>query len=384
MQNIKRTKDEYKQSIIIPYHKNKDMLYYILKLLINTIPQDVEIIVVANNSDTRQIEIEYKDSRVKVYKIPKSLLYSEAMNIGVSYCTGEIITMFDQDVFCFGNWYELLLDKLLSSDRIGAVSPKLINPTNDRIIDFGIAYSPQNILHPTRGLPFNHPSTLTDRKVLSACGAVMMTYKSLYNAVGGMDKSMPYICCDCDYGIQIYKKGYETWVVADAHVYHKGSSSSRNTKISEYSYLRGDSKAMFFAKNYNSLVFDMKDFILESGRFYKTTHSLHRLYYIYNLSSLHDFEYFINAICKALNIEYYDIYSYNIGSRNPMQLQLYDFIPMSHLDISEPFIYLVDSIVSLTSNVMWWKLRKCKDDIIMDVNGNILSQKEMEELSAVN
>lgn len=379
MHNIRRKTDDFKQSIIIPYHKNKEMLYYVLKLLIDTIPQNVEIIVIANNSDMRQIEIEYNDSRVQIYKIQKSLLYSEAMNIGVSYSTGEIITMFDQDVFCFGNWYELLLNKLLSSEQIGAVSPKLINPTNNRIIDFGIAYSPQNILHPTRGLPFNHPNTLTDRKVLSACGAVMMTYKSLYNKVGGMDKSMPYICCDCDYGIQIYKEGYETWIVADAYVYHKGSSSSRNTKISEYSYLRGDSKAMFFAKNYNSLIFDMQDCMLEFGEFYKKNHTLHKLYYIYNLSSFHDSEYFINAICKALDIEYYDIYSYNIGCRNPIQLQLYDYIPMSHLDISEPFIYLVDSITSLSNNVMWWKLRNCQDDIIVDVNGNFLSQNEIEK-----
>lgn len=379
MHNIKSTNENYKQSIIIPYHKNKEMLYFVLKLLIETTPQDVEIIIIANNSDIKQIEIEYDNCRVKIYKIAKSLLYSEAMNIGVSYANGEIITMFDQDVFCFGNWYELLLNKLLSSDCIGAVSPKLINPTNDYIIDFGIAYSPQNILHPARGLPYNHPNTLKDRKVLSACGAVMMTYKSLYNKVGGMDKSMPYICCDCDYGIQIYKEGYETWVVADAYVYHKGSSSSHNTKISEYSYLRGDSKAMFFAKNYNSLHFDIQDYILDAGMFYRETHSIHKLYYFYNLSSLHDYEYFIRAICKALNIEYYDIYSYNTGCRNPMQLQLYDYIPMSHLDISEPFIYLVDSITSLNNNVMWWKLRKCQSDIIIDVNGNFLSQQEIKE-----
>ena len=62
-----------------------------------------------------------------------------------------------------------------------------------------------------------------------------------------------------------------------------------------------------------------------------------------------------------------------------LSLQLYDYIPMSHLDISEPFIYLVDSITSLNNNVMWWKLRKCQSDIIIDVNGNFLSQQEIKE-----
>lgn len=380
MQDMNTILKDYKQSIIIPYHKNKEMLYYVLKLLLDTVPKHVEIIVVANNYDTQQIEIECDAPQVRIYKIAKSMLYSEAMNLGVSYATGDIITMFDQDVFCFGNWYELLLEKLLSSPAIGAVSPKLINPTNNRIIDFGIAYSPQNILHPMRGLPYNHPISLSDRKVSSACGAVMMTYKILYEKVGGMDKTMPYICCDCDYGIQIQKEGYETWVVANACVYHKGSSSTQNTKITEYSYLRGDSKAMFFAKNYALLNFDMKNFIEEAGNFYKKSHSLHKKYFLYNLSSLQDADFFIELIRSTLNIDYYDICTFNIGCRNPNQLQLYDFIPLSHLDITEPVIYLVDSITSLNNNVIWWKLRKCQNDIIVDVNGNFFSQEEIQKL----
>ena len=150
MKNINTELYNKKQSIIIPYHKNKDMLYYTLSLLLKTVPESIEIIIIANNYDKSQIDIEYKSKQVKIYKIPRSMLYSEAMNLGVSYAEGEIITMFDQDVFCISNWYEPLLHKLLSSDKIGAVASKLINPTNNRIIDFGIAYSPQSILHPMR------------------------------------------------------------------------------------------------------------------------------------------------------------------------------------------------------------------------------------------
>lgn len=380
MQNINNVLSVLKQSIIIPYHKNKELLYYVLKLLLDTISDDVEVIVIANNSDEDQIQIEYPSSQVKIHKIKKSMLYSEAMNMGVSVASGDVITMFDQDVFCFGHWYQSLLNKLLSSPKIGAVSPKLINPTNNRIIDFGIAYSPQNILHPMRGLTFDHPIALTDRKVTSACSAVMMTYKKLYEKVGGMDKTMPYICCDCDYGIQIQKRGYETWVIADSFIYHKGSSSPNNTKNTEYGYLRGDSKAMFFAKNYNSLVFDIKDFITYAGNRFRENHKLHSQYYLYNLSSLQDTDFFIENIKEVLEVDFYDIYVFNVGNRNPIQLQLYDFLPMSHLDVREPFIYFVDSFTSLGNNVIWWNLRKCKNDIIIDTNGNFLSQEEIQKL----
>ena len=53
---------------------------------------------------------------------------------------------------------------------------------------------------------------------------------------------------------------------------------------------------------------------------------------------------------------------------------------MSHLDIREPFIYFVDSFISLGNNAIWWNLRKCKNDIIIDVNGNFLTQKEIQNL----
>ena len=47
MQNLNNNLSNYKQSIIIAYHKNKELLYYVLKLLLQTVPNNVEIIVIA-------------------------------------------------------------------------------------------------------------------------------------------------------------------------------------------------------------------------------------------------------------------------------------------------------------------------------------------------
>ena len=41
------------QSIIMPYHRNKQMLLYTTELLNKIIPKDVEIIVVGNNNNSR-------------------------------------------------------------------------------------------------------------------------------------------------------------------------------------------------------------------------------------------------------------------------------------------------------------------------------------------
>ena len=40
-----------KQSIVMPYHRNRDMLLYTLSLIDRQLPQDIEIIVVGNSDN---------------------------------------------------------------------------------------------------------------------------------------------------------------------------------------------------------------------------------------------------------------------------------------------------------------------------------------------
>lgn len=110
------------QSIIMPYHRNKDMLKYTTAQLEKYIDSDVEIIVVGNNADKRELDVELS-SRIKFVKVPRSMLYSETVNMGVDMAKGDIITLCDQDIFSFSNWYIPLIKKLESDSKIGAVSP---------------------------------------------------------------------------------------------------------------------------------------------------------------------------------------------------------------------------------------------------------------------
>ena len=121
------------QSIIMPYHRNKQMLLYTTELLNKIIPKDVEIIVVGNNNNIDELNVTLPD-RFTYIKYDKSLLYSETVNRGVNIAQGEIITLCDQDIFSYQDWYSPLLNKLLSNERIGSVISKLLNPINNRHI----------------------------------------------------------------------------------------------------------------------------------------------------------------------------------------------------------------------------------------------------------
>lgn len=363
----------YDQSIIMPYHRNKDMLMYTTTQLEKYIDSDVEIIVVGNNTDKRELDVELSP-RIRFVKVSKSMLYSETVNMGVDMAKGDIITLCDQDIFSFSNWYIPLLKKLKSNSQIGSVSPKLIEPSSSRIIDFGIEYSKKHIVHTLRGHKCDYTLALSDRSVTSTTSAILMTYKSLYKSVGGMDTDMPYCCSDCDIGLKFLKKGYENWVVSDSIAFHRGSSSQFNGKKLSFDHLREESHIMFWRKNTQEPLFPTvgRD-IKRSIEHIRSVSELKPLYTMINLSTTSEYEWYMNTFAEYAGCDISDIHSYKSGQANYRdQLQIYDSVPYSFMDYSTPLIYFVDYFPSLKDNIIWQRMRNIENDLVYDIAGNVV------------
>ncbi len=365
-----------KQSIIIPYYKNKQELYFSLSLLFKNIPPEIEIIIIANNSNPYERDISYPNC--KILKFSKALLYSKAVNIGVQNATGDIITLLDQDIFVTPNWYSPLLQKLLSNNEIGAVSSKMINPTNNRILEYGIEYTPYNSAHIGKDLSNQSPLTQNDICVTSACGGVLMTYKSLYNKLGGMDEDMPYICCDCDYTLKLWELGKQVWVIADSIVYHKSFTSKATGKISDFSFLENDSRWKFYQKNANRMRYNLNIWMQNTFHYFISFHKLQKKYIFINISSYINIDWYKTFIKTNLNIDFYDEYTFLVTTRNNNDIQIYDYVPYDFIDLHTPIIYFVDCFYSLKNNALWYKMRNTKRDIIIDINGAICSIEDLQ------
>ena len=366
-----------KQSIIIPYYKNKNELSFNLRLLQQYTPKEVEIIVVANNPNSFELEIENSYPNCTILKYNQALLYSKAANIGVEYASGEIITLLDQDIFVTDGWYEALLNKLLSNSNIGAVSSKMINPTNNRILEYGIEYTPYNSAHIGKDLLWNSPLVRNDICVSSACGGVLMTYKSLYISLGGMDVDMPYICCDCDYTLKLWENEKKVWIAANSVVFHKSFTSKVAGKISDFSFLENDSRWKFYQKNSGRMRYNLENWLQYTFHYYIKNHILQHKYIFINLTSYSNVDWYISFIRNNLNIVFYDIYTFLVKERNLTNLQIYDYVPYDFMDLQAPIIYLVDSFHSLINNTLWYKMRNIDKDIIIDINGAICSVNDL-------
>ena len=360
-----------KQSIIIPFHKNKDMLFYCLKTLVKTLPSDIEIVIVGNNANHEEIDFELPN-RYKYYKIYKNIQYPNAVNYGVKHSTGEIITICDPDVFFWEDWYEPMIQCLTQKDNVGAVSLKLINPLNNRILDFGMYYTKYNAIHSTMGLKYDHPLASFDRKVQTACSAVMMTTRDAFTKVNGMDSELPYSYTECDYCLKLKSIGLDTWVVADSKAYHKGSTDPNNSKNYAFSYYNQDSKAMFAYKNYGRINYNVNEWFEYTCTYAKKHISnLQSKYLLLDFSTIYDRENFYYMIQKFLNIEFLDCHNPIVKSRNIRSLPLYNYISFKYIDYASPILYFVDIFTCLFDNELWFKMRDISKDLVIDRHGNV-------------
>lgn len=348
------------------------MLMYCLKKLVETTPEDIEIIIVGNNVDHGELDFEINLPKCIYYKIYENIQYPKAINFGVDHSSGEIVTFVDADIFVWDHWYESLLELLLSSPKIGAVGAKLINPHNQRILDFGIMYSYFNSAHTLMGARYDHPLAMTDRKVQAICSAILMTKKSVFYEVGGLDEEIPYAYTDCDYCIRLSEHGYENMVSANACAYHKGGTSQINSKTN-FSYYHSDAKGIFAMKNYHNLHYDLNDWYETACNYAKQTYiNIAKKYFLIDMSTMYDRHHYYDLIAAGLDIEYLDILEKPNTQRDCNHIALHDVISYNYIDLSTPILYFVDTYTSLYNNSLWYDLRNVEKDLVVDRHGNIV------------
>lgn len=363
-----------KHSIVIPFHKDLDMLRYCLKRIKETIPKnlDIEIIVVGNNANAAELDFSINDPTCRVYRFPNNIQYPRAVNFGVQQCAGEIVTVMDPDVFVWEGWYQALLDCMEQHPTAGAVGAKLLDPRTNRIIDFGIMYTRFNAAHTMMGLLYDHPLTQYDRKVQAVCSAIIMTKKSLFLAVGGMDEEIPYSYTDCDYCLKLRDIGYETWVAANAVSYHKGSTDPNNSK-SAFNYYRLDAKGMYGMKDYAKLVYDTEDWYRVAAEYAKNNYpDLPKSYVLIDLSTMYDRTAYYDTFAQLLSITYLDKAEVPMRVRDCENVTLYETLSFNYIDLATPILYFVDTFTGLFQNKLWFELRDIQHDLVIDRHGNII------------
>lgn len=225
-----------KVSIIIPNKDHlEDLQRCISSILEKSTYDNYEILVVENNSTTKEIFAYYKKIQenplIRVLNYKGEFNYSRINNLAVSKASGEYVLLLNNDTQVITlDWIEELLMYAQRKD-VGAVGAKLYY--EDRTIQHaGVVLGLG--AHRTAGhshYGINHQNLgymgrlCYAQNVMAVTGACLMMRKSLFLKLGGLDENFAVSLNDVDLCVRAWKAGYVNVFTPFAELYHYESVS---------------------------------------------------------------------------------------------------------------------------------------------------------------
>ena len=252
-------KGKPKVSILIPNYEHIHDLRTCLKSIFNkTTWPNYEIVIVENNSTSRELFAYYEDIRrehanVRVVTWEGQFNYSAINNYGAQFCTGEYLLLLDNDTEVISpDWIEEMLMFAQRPD-VGAVGAKLYYP--DKTIQHaGVCLG----LGGVAGHYYQHAPKenlgymgrlLYSQNMTAVTAACMLLRRDVWEKVNGLDEDWAMAFNDVDLCIRIRKAGYLIVWTPFAELYHH-ESKSRGTEDTPKKQARFRSEVLRFQQRW--------------------------------------------------------------------------------------------------------------------------------------
>lgn len=262
--------DEPLVSIVIP---NKDHIDD-LKLCINSIEKtsayrNYEFVIVENNSTQKETFKYYEEleaamgDRVKVVYWKDEFNYSAINNFGVDAARGEYILLLNNDI-------ELIEPDAIRSmlsycqrPEVGIVGARLLYADNT-VQHAGVVLGFHGVAgHAFCGRPDAEygyfARSVLPQELSAVTAACLMTKKSVYTEVGGLDEKLKVAFNDIDYCMSVRRAGYKIIYDPKARLYHY-ESKSRGMEDTPEKQERFNSEVLLFSQKWEAE--------LDAGDFY--------------------------------------------------------------------------------------------------------------------
>ena len=238
-------------SLIIPTYRNPEYLDICLKSAIEQQTFENEIIVAVDGfvEESQKILDKYKDN-INVLDLGQNQGMQQALNLGVMNATNEIIFIVNDDnVFCTG-WDTAIVESLKDKEKT-VLTLNQIEPTGPGIFNFPVkdfGSNPKEFKYDE----FIKYEKLIKKSELTIDGGIFpfAMYKKYYMAAGGFDTmyQSPFIC-DWDFFLKLDLIGLGFVRTHNAHLYHFGSTATKNGKEGDkFKATEGPAAQMFMYK----------------------------------------------------------------------------------------------------------------------------------------
>ena len=223
-------------SIVIPNKDHMEDLSRCVESIVNksTYP-NYEIIVVENNSETKEIFDYYKalehNERIRIVKYEGDFNYSRINNFGVSFANGKYVLLLNNDMkIITREWMEELLMYAQRPD-VAAVGGKLYYADNSIqhagiVIGLGAHRAAGHTHYKDDKMHLGYMGRLCyAQDVTAVTGACLLVKKDQYDEVGGLDETFSVAFNDVDFCLKLRKAGYLNVFTPFCELFHYESKT---------------------------------------------------------------------------------------------------------------------------------------------------------------
>lgn len=223
-------------SIVIPNKDHMEDLSRCVESIVSksTYP-NYEIIVVENNSETKEIFDYYKalehNERIRVVKYEGDFNYSRINNFGVSFAGGKYLLLLNNDMkIITREWMEELLMYAQRPD-VAAVGGKLYYADNSIqhagiVIGLGAHRAAGHTHYKDDKMHLGYMGRLCyAQDVTAVTGACLLVERKQYEEVGGLDETFSVAFNDVDFCLKLRKAGYLNVFTPFCELFHYESKT---------------------------------------------------------------------------------------------------------------------------------------------------------------
>ena len=226
--------------------------------LIDSIPFNdrMEVIVVDNGSKTNEAAlISQRYPYVITIRSEQNLGFAGGNNLGIKAARGKYLYLINNDtVFRGEGFFQPLVDRLNTSDKIGMVCPKIRFAWSDNPIQFA-GYTPLSaVTMRNRAIGFGEADKGqydTPHPTPYAHGAAMMVSRKALERVGMLPTCYFLYYEELDWSMMFTRAGFQIWYDPQCTIYHKESQSTgQNSPLRTYYIVRN--RLLLVKRNWDS------------------------------------------------------------------------------------------------------------------------------------
>jgi GT2 family glycosyltransferase len=210
--------------VIVAYNRYELTRSCLEHLAAQTITHKVILVDNGSTDATRErVAEEWPD--VQLASFDSNRGFAEACNCGVREGRGAVVVLLNNDVECFADFLERLVEPLSADPTCGSVASLMLQPGGKTIDSFGLIAD--NTL---AAFPHLHGREATDARspgsaITGPAGTAAAYRRAAWEQVGGLDQAIFAYMEDFELALRLRNAGWGTVAAAQARGIHLGSAT---------------------------------------------------------------------------------------------------------------------------------------------------------------